>query len=69
MFLIMKVVCRGRVESCTLDTGVWDIQSTAGSFRARGVVNCAGLYGDIVDKLAGNYYFRYSTNLSYIPTG
>jgi len=35
------------------------VETTRGVFRGRCVVNCGGLYGDVVDRLAGKEQFRY----------
>ncbi len=32
------------------DAGVWHLQTTTGVLKARHVINCAGLYGDLVDQ-------------------
>jgi glycerol-3-phosphate dehydrogenase len=32
------------------DGEAWDLETTTGPLRARAVVNCAGLYGDVVDR-------------------
>lgn len=44
------------------------VMTSLGQFTGRVVINCGGLYGDIVDKLAGLQHFRYSKQmlLSYI---
>ena len=47
------------MESCSASSVGWEIQSTAGAYKARCVINCAGLFGDIVDMLGGNTNFRY----------
>ncbi|KAK3583512.1 hypothetical protein CHS0354_026098 [Potamilus streckersoni] len=36
----------------------WQIETTSGIARASCVINCAGLYGDIVDKLGGFQNFQ-----------
>ncbi len=38
------------VSSGTLDDGVWTLRTGAGAFRARAVVNCAGLFGDVLER-------------------
>lgn len=35
------------------------VMTSLGQFTGRVVINCGGLYGDIVDKLAGLQHFRY----------
>lgn len=39
-------------------TGTWQVQSTAGSFEARAVINCAGLYADEINNMVSNDRFR-----------
>jgi len=34
----------------TFDGDTWQLETTTGPIRSRAVVNCAGLYGDIVDR-------------------
>ena len=38
------------VQGGEFDNGVWQIQTSRGSLKARCVINCAGLYGDLVDQ-------------------
>lgn len=38
------------VLSGALAGGVWNLATSAGAVRARTVINCAGLYGDILEK-------------------
>ena len=53
------VLRRGvEVEGGRYDGGAWELATTAGGFRARAVVGCAGLYGDLLDEvLAGGRDF------------
>lgn len=37
------------VTGATLDNQLWTLQTTQGEFRSRLVINCAGLFGDIVE--------------------
>lgn len=53
-----KVLLNKRLMSCSRSAGSWDIETTGGRVSAQCVVNCAGLYGDIVDKMAGYSSFR-----------
>jgi len=41
------------VLSGTFQEGHWRLETPKGSFTARRVINCAGLYGDIVDERLG----------------
>lgn len=34
----------------TFDNGIWELKTNRNTLRARHVINCAGLYGDIVDE-------------------
>lgn len=43
-----------QVTDITLENGVYDIESTAGSFRARAVVNAAGVYADKINNMVSN---------------
>ncbi|XP_045215472.2 glycerol 3-phosphate dehydrogenase-like [Mercenaria mercenaria] len=52
-----QIITKARVESCQWNGSVWEILSTHGGYRAKCVVNCAGLYGDIIDRLAGKSQF------------
>ncbi len=36
----------------------WELETTQGSIRAKTVINAAGLYGDIVEKISGNVDFK-----------
>ncbi len=38
------------VSGGALDEGVWTLRTGAGTFRARAVVNCAGLFGDVLER-------------------
>ena len=60
----VQVICQAKVESCSAGSVGWEIQSTAGAYRARCVINCAGLFGDVVDMLGGNANFRYFFTLN-----
>lgn len=40
------------------DYGNWDITTINGHVKASAVINCAGLYGDIVDKLSDQQTFK-----------
>ncbi|OWF48424.1 uncharacterized protein LOC110453104 [Mizuhopecten yessoensis] len=54
-----KVLTSTMAQSCELDgQGIWKISTTRGVFQGRVVINSAGLYGDVVDKLAGVQKFR-----------
>ncbi len=47
------------VEGGTFDGETWHLDTTAGQIRAHVVINCAGLYGDMLDrKLLGRAAFR-----------
>lgn len=50
------VLERAQVVSVKRGT-VWHVETTRGVFRSKCVVNCGGLYGDIVDRLAGREQF------------
>lgn len=46
------------VLSGRFDTGVWTIQTSQNPIKAKQVINCAGLYGDTIDKrLTGHSNF------------
>jgi glycerol-3-phosphate dehydrogenase len=45
-----KVYFNTEVQCGSFDTGEWKLHTNAGSFHARSVVNCAGLFGDVVDQ-------------------
>lgn len=38
------------LESGAFDGSVWTLSTKQGEFKAKAVINCAGLYGDIVDE-------------------
>lgn len=42
-----------RVLRCAWDGGVWVLETTAGSVRARHLITCAGLHADRVSAMAG----------------
>lgn len=44
---------RARVETISRDGAHWQVQSTAGAYRARQIVNAAGAWGDVIAQLAG----------------
>jgi L-2-hydroxyglutarate oxidase LhgO len=48
-----EIVCRAKVTGLRRDASTNVIESTAGTFRAMHVINCAGLYSDGIAKLAG----------------
>jgi L-2-hydroxyglutarate oxidase len=50
-----KVVTSARVLSITRKSGEWNIESTAGQWRATFLVNCAGLHADRVCAMAGHH--------------
>ncbi|XP_060073176.1 glycerol 3-phosphate dehydrogenase-like [Ylistrum balloti] len=54
-----KVSTSTMVQSCEQDSpGIWRICTNRGVFCGQVVINSAGLYGDVVDKLAGVQKFR-----------
>lgn len=54
-----KVLTSTMVQGCERDSqGIWRVSTNQGLFRGRVVINSAGLYGDVVDKLAGVQKFR-----------
>lgn len=54
-----KVFTNTMVQSCERDAlGTWNVCTSKGVFRGVVVINSAGLYGDVVDKLAGTQTFR-----------
>jgi D-arginine dehydrogenase len=48
-----RLVTRARVEAARRRGGVWSVETTAGEFRARVLVNAAGAWADRVAALAG----------------
>lgn len=53
-----RVIRNCEVLSGAFDGLTWTLQTTTGTIRARTVINCAGLYGDIVDqRLTGGAHF------------
>lgn len=48
-----SIICRAKVTGLRRDGDTSVIESTAGSFCATHVINCAGLYSDLIAKLAG----------------
>ncbi len=57
-----EIVFDAKVEGLREDGGSNIIETKAGSFRARYVINCAGLYSDTITRMAG-----VQTNLEIIP--
>ncbi|XP_052219838.1 glycerol 3-phosphate dehydrogenase-like isoform X4 [Dreissena polymorpha] len=53
-----RILLRSRVCSVVRNTEMWIVETTRGTFNSKCVVNCAGLYGDIVNILAGKSEFR-----------
>ncbi|XP_052795511.1 glycerol 3-phosphate dehydrogenase-like isoform X2 [Mya arenaria] len=53
-----RLVCWSRVESLSRDGNKWTVDSTSGKYRGRCVINCGGLYGDILEGLACGQAFR-----------
>ena len=46
------------VLSGQFDGDIWTLETPRGSLKAKQVINCAGLYGDIIDqRLTGNSAF------------
>jgi L-2-hydroxyglutarate oxidase len=56
------IVCNARVVGLREDNGGNIVETTAGAFRARYVINCAGLYSDTITRMAG-----VQTSLEIIP--
>jgi L-2-hydroxyglutarate oxidase LhgO len=48
-----EIVCRAKVEGLRNEGHENVVETTAGTFRARYVINCAGLYSDKIARLAG----------------
>ena len=48
-----EIVCRAKVTGLRHDGSTNLVESTAGTFQATHVINCAGLYSDHIAKLAG----------------
>lgn len=46
-----QTVFRAEVTAARRDANEWTIETTKGKFRASFVVNCAGLWGDVVERL------------------
>lgn len=57
-----EVVLNAKVAGLREDNGSTIVETHAGTFRARYVVNCAGLYSDTITRMAG-----VQTNLEIIP--
>ena len=57
-----EIILRAKVTGLRDDGNSNIIESTAGSFRASHVINCAGLYSDAITRMAGC-----KTNLEIIP--
>lgn len=53
-----QLVTNAKVEECNWNGTGWEIISTNRRSTATCVINCAGLYGDIVDQLAGKSQFN-----------
>ena len=53
-------LCRNtEVHGGSIEGGLWQIQTNRGSITAKTIINCAGLYGDLVDdKLLGQSGFQ-----------
>jgi L-2-hydroxyglutarate oxidase LhgO len=47
------IICQAKVTGLRRDSDANTVESTAGTFRAAHVINCAGLYSDQIAKLAG----------------
>ena len=56
------IVFRAQVTGLRVDGNANMVETTAGAFRARYVVNCAGLYSDAITRMAGC-----KTDLEIIP--
>jgi (S)-2-hydroxyglutarate dehydrogenase len=48
-----EIVCRAKVTGLRRDGDASVVESTAGTFHAAHLINCAGLYSDQIAKLAG----------------
>lgn len=57
-----EIVLRAKVVGLREDRGSNIVETRAGSFRARYVINCAGLYSDTITRMAG-----VRTNLEIVP--
>jgi L-2-hydroxyglutarate oxidase len=57
-----KLVLGAKVMALREDGGANIVETSAGTFRARYVINCAGLYSDTITRMAG-----VETNLEIIP--
>ncbi len=57
-----EIVLRAEVVGLREDRGSNIVETRAGSFRARYVINCAGLYSDTITRMAG-----VKTNLEIVP--
>lgn len=57
-----EIVLSAKVVGLRADNGGNVVETKAGAFRARYVVNCAGLYSDAITRMAG-----LQTNLEIIP--
>ena len=57
-----EIVLRAKVVGLREDRGSNIVETRAGSFRARYVINCAGLYSDTITRMAG-----VKTNLVIVP--
>ena len=66
----VEIVTEAAVNRARMsDDGVWNVGTSRGEFRAKCVINCAGNFGDTVEKLANEvYYLRHFfcfTNLDF----
>jgi L-2-hydroxyglutarate oxidase LhgO len=57
-----EIICGARAIGFALQDSGHVVETTAGSFRARYVINCAGLYSDHIARLAGLH-----TDLQIVP--
>ena len=57
-----EIVFKAKVIGLRQDGGANIIETEAGAFRARYVINCAGLYSDTISRMAGVH-----TNLEIVP--
>ena len=57
-----EIVFNAKVIGLREDNGINIVETKAGSFRGRYVINCAGLYSDAITRMAG-----LETNLEIIP--
>lgn len=57
-----EIILRAKVTGLRQDGTANIVETAAGAFRARFVINCAGLYSDTISRMAG-----VQTNLEIIP--